>query len=73
MSFKAGADVNWRGQYGYTALHNAVSYDLPEIVELLLKAGARLDVANDHGLKPIDMAKSERVRKMLEEAMHKAD
>jgi len=69
----AGADPNWRGQYGYTPLHNAVSRDLPEIVERLLKAGAKVDVANDDGLRPIDLAKSARVRQMLEAAMRKAD
>ena len=69
----AGADPNWRGQYGYTPLHNAVMWDLPEVVERLLKAGAKVDVANDDGLRPIDLAKSARVRQMLEAAMRKAD
>jgi ankyrin repeat protein len=69
----AGADPNWRGQYGYTPLHNAVMWDLPEIVERLLKAGAKVDVANDDGRKPIDYARSSRVRQMLEAAMRKAD
>ena len=69
----AGADPNWRGEYGYTPLHNAASFDLPEIVERLLKAGARVDVANDDGLKPIDLARSARVRQMLEAAMRKGD
>jgi len=69
----AGADPNWRGAYRYTPLHNAVSLDLPEIVERLLKAGARVDVADDDGRKPIDYARSSRVRQMLEAAMRKAD
>ena len=64
----AGADPNWRGEYGYTALHNAVSLDLPEIVERLLKAGAKVDAANDDGVKPIELAKSLLVRNMLEAA-----
>ena len=64
----AGADPNWRGEYGYTALHNAVSLDLPDIVERLLKAGARVDAANDDGVKPIQLAKSLLVRNLLEAA-----
>lgn len=70
---RAGADPNYRGEYGYTALHNAVSLDDPQIVERLLKAGARIDVANDDGVKPIELAKSLRVRNMLEAAMRKVD
>ncbi len=48
-------------------------WDLPEIVERLLKAGAKVDVADDDGRKPIDYAGSLRVRQMLEAAMRKAD
>jgi len=68
----AGADPNYRGEYGYTALHNAVSLDQPEIVERLLKVGAKPDVANDDGVKPIRLAKSLRVRTMLEAAIQRA-
>lgn len=61
----AGVNPNHRGEYGYTPLHNAVSLDLPDIVEILLSAGAKISIENDDGLKPIDLAKSARVRHML--------
>lgn len=65
----AGADPNHRGEYGYTPLHNAVSFDLPDIVERLLKAGARKDIANDDGILPVRLAKSSRVRELLSSAV----
>jgi ankyrin repeat protein len=39
-----GVDVNTPGEQGYTALHIAVKFNYPELVGLLLRAGARTDM-----------------------------
>ncbi|MEZ5288361.1 MAG: ankyrin repeat domain-containing protein [Vicinamibacterales bacterium] len=49
-------DVNQREGDGATALHWAVSVDDPAIVDLLLAAGARPDLANDLGVTPLHLA-----------------
>jgi ankyrin repeat protein len=41
---EAGAEVNEPGEQGYTALHLAVKFNYPELVELLLMRGARTDM-----------------------------
>ncbi len=37
---KAGAEINYRNNEGYTALHRAAGHDAPSLVALLLKHGA---------------------------------
>ena len=39
-----GVDVNTPGEQGYTALHISTKFNYPELVELLLRAGARTDM-----------------------------
>lgn len=48
------ADPNQKDQDGRVALHDCTEF--PEIVELLLKAGAAPDVADNRGNEPIDSA-----------------
>ena len=53
-----GANVNHqRADSGRTPLHNAVLLNAPEIVRVLLDAGARLDIEGDKGLTPLEYAK----------------
>lgn len=53
-----GADVNHqRADSGRTPLHNAVLLNAPEIVRVLLDAGARLDIEGDKGLTPLEYAR----------------
>ena len=52
----AGANVNAQGGAGNTALHLAVEIDLPEVVELLLNADAKLDITNNDGQTPYAQA-----------------
>ena len=47
---KQGVDVNARTADGTTALHWAAHWDDFESVALLLKAGARIDATDDHGV-----------------------
>src|SRR5262245_45710634 len=49
-------DVNASQPDGATALHWAAHWDDLEIADLLLRAGARLNVANELGVTPLDLA-----------------
>lgn len=44
-----GADVNAQGDRGFTPLHIAITFGTPEVVEVLLKAGARTDIRDADG------------------------
>ena len=49
-------DVNARQPDGTTALHWAAQWDDASTADLLIRAGARADVANDYGATPLSMA-----------------
>ena len=51
-----GADVNVRGAYGQTALHNAVVKGHRSIVRLLMDKGANIDAMDDAGRTPLHYA-----------------
>jgi ankyrin repeat protein len=53
---KQRADVNVKQADGATALHWAVHWEDLETTDLLIRAGARVDAANDLGVTPILMA-----------------
>jgi ankyrin repeat protein len=53
-----GAEVNRVGQNGDTALHFAVGDRNPELVRILLAAGADKNAKNNQGYTPISLAKS---------------
>ena len=53
-----GTDVNSQSTHGQTALHVAASRGLEEIVKALLASGARLDVKDEDGHTPLDLAKA---------------
>ncbi len=51
----AGADINWTDKFlGYTALH--LVRGNPELVELLVKAGADVDAVTWHGMTVLELA-----------------
>ena len=50
------ADVNAARPDGTTALHWAVDRDAPEIVQLLVRAGANVKAANRYGATPLWLA-----------------
>jgi ankyrin repeat protein len=52
----AGADVNGRGEGGFTALHTAAQNGDVELGRLLLARGADPSLATDDGRRPADMA-----------------
>jgi ankyrin repeat protein len=51
-----GADVNERGEYGWTPLHLACDNGLVDMAALLLAHGARTDIRNESGHEPLHLA-----------------
>jgi hypothetical protein len=62
----AGAPVNGVGFDGGTVMHRVCHYDRPDIVELLLEAGADLTVQNQWGRAPLHVAARRGCRKVAE-------
>lgn len=60
-----GADVNCCGMQGDTALHDAVKNNCSDVVKLLLKYGGDPLKRNDKGVRPIDLASMDEIRKLL--------
>lgn len=60
-----GADLNSKGDMGYTPLHYAVEQEHEDIVALLINKGADKNIKNSDGELPIDMAKMLNKIKML--------
>lgn len=50
-----GADINARDKLKRTPLHFAVEKDNPELCEMLINAGADIDIQDNNGKKPEDM------------------
>ena len=50
-----GADINWYDEkdYNYTPLHAASAWNRPEVVKMLIDAGAELNVQTKGGLTPL--------------------
>ncbi len=57
LLIEAGANVNSIGDLGFTALHHAVMKENKEMITLLLKAGARQDIACEFGETAVDIAR----------------
>ena len=51
-----GGDVNAKNDVGYTALHGAAFRGANDVVQLLVEKGARMDVKNQEGRLPVNMA-----------------
>jgi ankyrin repeat protein len=60
LLLEAGANVNARDSFGNTPLSRAVfAYQGDgELIELLRKAGAEPSLKNNHGVSPVDLARS---------------
>ena len=64
-----GADVNATTATGWTALHAAVYIGANNLVEFLVKNGARVDIQNGCGRSPLHLAKGETSLGLLDSAM----
>jgi ankyrin repeat protein len=53
----AGADINAKGENGFTALQEAVQQRNRPFVEFLLTRGASVKIQNDEGQNAMDLAK----------------
>jgi ankyrin repeat protein len=65
-----GANVNCRGDGGFSPLHEAASSGQLEIARLLLDHGAKIDAKTDDGKTPLDIArefKQDEIVKLLRE------
>ncbi|MBM9614670.1 ankyrin repeat domain-containing protein [Desulfobulbus rhabdoformis] len=57
---EGGADINNQGSFGRTAMHSAVSYDSPQVVQVLLDHHADIHTQDNRDVTPIELAKTER-------------
>lgn len=65
------ADINSKGDMGYTPLHYAVEQDHIDVVRILLKSGADIFIKNADGELPYDLALilgHQKISKLLEES-----
>jgi ankyrin repeat protein len=60
-----GADVNARGNNGWTALHRAAFFDNVEAARCLLDMGAAVDAKNDHGSMPMHLVWRQGMARLL--------
>ena len=44
-----GANIDWQDDYGWSALHQCVMYNHPEIAKMLIDAGADLNIQGNRG------------------------
>jgi len=61
-----GARVNTQDRKGNTALHRAAYKGHEKIVKFLLQSGAKKNAVNKKGQAPADLAKNNKIRKMLQ-------
>ncbi|KAI8980432.1 ankyrin repeat-containing domain protein [Pilobolus umbonatus] len=62
---ESGVDVNSHDQFGYTAMHAAVSYNQIEVVEYLITKGADINVRDYEKDTPLFVAETVRMADLL--------
>ena len=65
MLLRYGADVNARGDQGYTRLHYAARMNNIDVAELRLKQGADAALKDDRGRTPLDLAREPAMQDLL--------
>jgi len=65
-----GAQVDWQGRFGWTALHMAAKADRVDSIQALLEGGAKIDLVDTRGrsalTKASDMASKSAIKFLLE-------
>ncbi|XP_052242175.1 uncharacterized protein LOC127852295 isoform X2 [Dreissena polymorpha] len=69
---EGGSEVNSRGFAGATALHITSYNNHEKATSVLLEHGANVTLTDDRGLNPVDLAKTRKMRKKLQEAWTEA-
>lgn len=69
MLLARGANIDARGFQGHTVIHECAFYNRLEMADLLLSRGAAVNLKDEHGKTPLDLAKefsgkAERIRMM---------
>lgn len=64
--FKNGADPDIRGFHGWTALHYATRTGHQKAVDLLIRAGARIDILDNDQKSPFYLAQTTGQHEILE-------
>ena len=65
---EGGADINQHGSFGRTAMHNAVVYESPQVVQVLLDHHADIHAKDSHDVTPIELAETHRTSLMGSQA-----
>ncbi|KAG0166354.1 hypothetical protein DFQ28_007382 [Apophysomyces sp. BC1034] len=61
----SGVDVNSRDEFGYTAMHAAVSYSHADMINLLLSLGANVDIEDADKDTPLFVAETVEIAQLL--------
>lgn len=59
LLLQSAVDINAQDNDGRTALHHAVASDIPDLAELLVRAGASLHIKDSHARMPVDWCSSQ--------------
>ena len=62
---RAGSDVNASTEDRTTPLHYAVATNNEALIELMVKSGANPLAADKEGIRPVDLANSKQIKKLL--------
>jgi ankyrin repeat protein len=68
MLLDAGANPDLQDSLGNTALHYAARLNKAELIPLLIEHKAALDIENNNGQTPLDMAANDEIKEMFIEA-----
>ena len=61
-----GANLDWQNNDGWTALHWCAYFNHPEIAKMLLDAGADVNIQNEKGKRPYEVARTQELKKLLQ-------
>ena len=60
-----GANIDWQDNVGRTALHRCASYNHSRIAKMLIDAGADMNMRNNDGKLPYELARTQELKRTL--------